>query len=226
MSEQGENKLSRSSLIGLVIGSMIGGGAFNLMSDMGGQAGGLAIIIGWVITAIGMISLAFVFQNLTNERPDLDGGIYSYAQAGFGDFIGFASAWGYWFSAFLGNVAYATLLMSSVGNFFPIFKGGNTFPSILVASILLWGVHFLILKGVETAAFINSIVTVAKLIPILLVIICMLVAFNFETFKEGFFGMNAHGALPFNFGDTMSQVKSTMLVTVWVFIGIEGAAAF
>ena len=87
MSEQGENKLSRSSLIGLVIGSMIGGGAFNLMSDMGGQAGGLAIIIGWVITAIGMISLAFVFQNLTNERPDLDGGIYSYAQAGFGDFI-------------------------------------------------------------------------------------------------------------------------------------------
>ena len=24
---------------------------------------------------------------------DLDGGIYSYAQAGFGDFIGFASAW-------------------------------------------------------------------------------------------------------------------------------------
>ena len=88
-----------------------------------------------------------------------------------------------------------------------------------------YGCSLLILKGVETAAFINSIVTVAKLIPIL-VIICMLVAFNFETFKEGFFGMNAHGALPFNFGDTMSQVKSTMLVTVWVFIGIEGAVVF
>ena len=41
---------------------MIGGGAFNIMSDMGGKAGGLAIIIGWIITAIGMISLAFVFQ--------------------------------------------------------------------------------------------------------------------------------------------------------------------
>ena len=66
---------------------MIGGGAFNIMSDMGGKAGGLAIIIGWIITAIGMISLAFVFQNLTNERLELDGGIYSYAQAGFGDFV-------------------------------------------------------------------------------------------------------------------------------------------
>ena len=46
------------------------------------------------------------------------------------------------------------------------------------------GCSLLILKGVETAAFINSIVTVAKLIPILLVIICMLVAFNFETLKK------------------------------------------
>lgn len=112
MNESDTNKLGKTSLIGLVIGSMIGGGAFNIISDMGGQAGGLAIMIGWIITAIGMISLAFVFQNLTNVRPDLEGGIYSYAQAGFGDFIGFSSAWGYWFAAFLGNVAYATLLMS------------------------------------------------------------------------------------------------------------------
>ena len=167
---------------------------------------------------------AFVFQNLTNVRPDLEGGIYSYAQAGFGDFIGFR-VWGYWFAAFLGNVAYATLLMSAVGNFFPIFKGGNTLPSIIVASFLL-GVHFLILRGVETAAFINSIVTVAKLIPIFLVIICMIVVFNFDTFKAGFYGMTSGGTGIFSWGDTMSQVKSTMLVTVWVFTGIEGAVVF
>ena len=226
MNESDTNKLGKTSLIGLVIGSMIGGGAFNIISDMGGQAGGLAIMIGWIITAIGMISLAFVFQNLTNVRPDLEGGIYSYAQAGFGDFIGFSSAWGYWFAAFLGNVAYATLLMSAVGNFFPIFKGGNTLPSIIVASFLLWGVHFLILRGVETAAFINSIVTVAKLIPIFLVIICMIVVFNFDTFKAGFYGMTSGGTSIFSWGDTMSQVKSTMLVTVWVFTGIEGAVVF
>ena len=217
MSEQLEqNKLSKTALIGLVIGSMIGGGAFNILSDMGGKAGGLAIIIGWIITAVGMISLAFVFQNLTNKRPDLDGGIYSYARAGFGDFVGFSSAWGYWFAAFLGNVAYATLLMSAVGNFFPIFKGGNTLPSIIVASILLWGVHFLILRGVETAALINSIVTVAKLIPIFLAIVCMLVAFHFDTFMAGFAGMKGNIALPLNFSNIMEQVKSTMLITVWV----------
>ena len=141
MNESDTNKLGKTSLIGLVIGSMIGGGAFNIISDMGGQAGGLAIMIGWIITAIGMISLAFVFQNLTNVRPDLEGGILL-CTGWIGDFIGFSSAWGYWFAAFLGNAAYATLLMSAIGNFFPIFKGGNTLPSIIVASFLLWGVHF------------------------------------------------------------------------------------
>ncbi|WP_241955021.1 MULTISPECIES: arginine-ornithine antiporter [Staphylococcus] len=202
---------------------MIGGGAFNIISDMGSQAGGLALMIGWGITAIGMIALAFVFQTLTNARPDLDGGIYSYAQAGFGDFIGFCSAWGYWFAAFLGNVAYATLLMSAVGNFFPIFQKGNTLPSIIVASILLWGVHFLILKGVETAAFINSIVTVAKLIPIFLVIVCMMVVFNFDTFLAGFSGAASN---EIEWSSILLQVKSIMLVTVWIFTGIEGAVVF
>ena len=50
MNESDTNKLGKTSLIGLVIGSMIGGGAFNIISDMGGQAGGLAIMIGWIIT--------------------------------------------------------------------------------------------------------------------------------------------------------------------------------
>ncbi|NJH66362.1 hypothetical protein GLV93_11820 [Staphylococcus agnetis] len=44
-----QQKLNKSSLIGLVIGSMIGGGAFNIISDMGSQAGGLALMICWGI---------------------------------------------------------------------------------------------------------------------------------------------------------------------------------
>lgn len=88
-------KLSLFSLVTMVIGAMIGGGAFNLITDMGAHAGGLAIIIGWIITGIGMITLAFCFQNLTNVRSDLDGGIYSYAKEGFGDYMGFNAAWGY-----------------------------------------------------------------------------------------------------------------------------------
>ncbi|RCK13144.1 amino acid permease [Bacillus licheniformis] len=69
----------------------------------------IIFLIGWIITGVGMIALAFSFQNLTTKRPDLDGGIFTYAREGFGHFMGFNSGWGYWFAALLGNVAYGTL---------------------------------------------------------------------------------------------------------------------
>ena len=58
-----------------------------------------------------MICLAMVYQKLAIRRPDLDNGIYAYAKAGFGDFIGFNSAWGYWLSALIGNVGYLVCLL-------------------------------------------------------------------------------------------------------------------
>jgi arginine:ornithine antiporter/lysine permease len=120
-----EKKLGLFALIALVIGSMIGAGGFNLASDMASGAGAGAILIGWIITGVGMIALAFSFQNLTTKRPDLDGGIFTYAREGFGHFMGFNSGWGYWFAALLGNVAYGTLLFSAVGYFIPAFGDGQ-----------------------------------------------------------------------------------------------------
>ncbi|WP_414054556.1 arginine-ornithine antiporter [Macrococcus equi] len=221
-----DKKLSLFALVAMVVGSMIGGGAFNLIADMGAKSGGLSIIIGWIITGIGMITLGLSLQNLTRVRPDLDGGIYSYAKAGFGDYMGFNSAWGYWFSTLLGNVAYGTLLMTALGHFIPMFKGGHNVPSIILASILLWSVFVLISRGVKNAALVNMVATVAKLIPIFVFIVTMIVVFNFDTFMTGFYGMTEHGQKSFNFFDTMAQVKSTMIVTVWAFLGVEGAVVF
>lgn len=214
-----EKKLGLLTLTGLVVGSMIGGGAFNLASDMAQGAGPGAIIIGWVITGIGMIALGLSFQNLTNKRPDLDGGIFSYAKAGFGNFMGFNSAWGYWLSAWLGNIAYCTLLFASIGYFFPVFEGGQNVASIIGASILLWCVHMLILRGVQSAALVNLVTTIAKLVPVFVFIVVGICAFHINIFLDGFWG---HGA-SFSWADVGSQVKNTMLVTLWVFIGVEGA---
>lgn len=223
MSGRTKGKLGLLELTALVVGSIIGGGVFNLMHDMAASAGSGAIIIGWVITAIGMISLALSFQNLTMKRPDLDAGVYSYAEAGFGKYMGFNSAWGYWLSAWLGNVGYATLLMSAVGYFFPIFGDGQNIWSIVAASVILWACHFMILKGIESASFVNTIITIAKLIPIFLFLVVMLIAFKLDVFTHGFWYTPSGG---FEFANVMEQVRGTMLVTVWVFIGIEGAVVF
>lgn len=213
-----DKKLGLVALIALVIGSMIGGGAFNLAGDIALGANAGAVLIGWVITGIGIIALAFVFQNLASRKPDLDSGIYSYAKDGFGPFLGFNSAWGYWLSAWLGNVAYATLLFASIGYFFPTFAGGQNVASIIGASVALWFVHYLVLRGIHSAAFINTITTIAKIIPIFLFIIIAIIAFKWDTFTFDFWGDGS-----FSWGVVGEQVKSTMLVTLWVFIGVEGA---
>ena len=70
--------------------------------------------------------LAFVFQTLAERKPDVDGGVCGYAPAGFGNYIGYTSAFGYWASAWMGNVAYLVLLFATLGYFFPQFEGGTT----------------------------------------------------------------------------------------------------
>lgn len=213
-----EKKLGFFALVALVIGSMIGGGAFNLAGDIALGANAGAALIGWIITGIGIIALAMVFQNLATRKPDLDSGIYSYAKEGFGPFLGFNSAWGYWLSAWLGNIAYATLVFASIGYFFPVFKGGQNIASIIGASVALWLVHYLVLRGIHSAAFINTVTTITKIIPIFLFILIAIFAFKWHTFSFDFWGSEG-----FSWGAVAEQVKSTMLVTLWVFIGVEGA---
>ncbi|HGM5579575.1 TPA: arginine-ornithine antiporter [Pseudomonas putida] len=214
-------KLKLGALVALVVGSMIGGGIFSLPQNMAASAGVGAVLIGWAITAVGMLTLAFVFQTLANRKPDLDGGVYAYAKAGFGDYMGFSSAWGYWISAWLGNVGYFVLLFSTLGYFFPVFGEGNTPAAVIGASLLLWGVHFLVLRGIKEAAFINLVTTVAKIVPLALFALICLFAFKLEVFTADIWGLGSP-----DLGSVMDQVRNMMLVTVWVFIGIEGASIF
>jgi arginine:ornithine antiporter/lysine permease len=198
---------------------MVGSGVFGLPHDMASAAGPLAIMVGWGITAVGMLALTFVYQGLAVRKPELDAGPYAYARAGFGPFIGFNSAWGYWLSAWIGNVSYAVLVFSALSYFVPIFGDGNTWQAVLGASALLWLVHFLILSGVRQAAFVNVVTTIAKIAPIVLFVVLAAVAFKIDVFSLDFKGP-ADGSL----GGILAQAKGTMLVTLWVFIGIEGAS--
>lgn len=212
--------LALPALTALVVGSMIGSGIFALPSQMAGSAAAGPLLIGWVITGVGMLMLAFVFQSLAQRKPEVDGGVYGYARAGFGEYVGFTSAWGYWISAWVGNVAYLVLLMSTLGYWFPSFEGGTTAAAIIGASLLLWVVHGLTLSGVRNAAFVNALVTVAKVVPILTFIAVAAVGFKAGLFTGDFWGHSA------GLGSTLDQVKNMMLITVWVFIGIEGAAVY
>ena len=164
-------QLRLGALTALVVGSMVGGGIFSIPQNTAASAGVGATAVAWGITGLGMLALAFVFLNLALRQPHLDSGIYAYARAGFGPFTGFSSAWGYWFMAVLGNVGYYVLLFCTLGHYLPAFGDGNTPLAVACASVMLWGTHALVLRGIKEAARINQITTVAKLVPLLVFVL-------------------------------------------------------
>ncbi|WP_435930476.1 amino acid permease [Dryocola sp. BD613] len=216
-----EKKLGLAALTALVLSSMLGAGVFSLPQNMASVASPAALLIGWAITGAGILLLALAMLVLTRLRPELDGGIFTYAREGFGELIGFCSAWGYWLCAVIANVSYLVIVFSALSFFtdtpeLRLFGDGNTWQAILGASVLLWMVHWLVLRGVQTAASINLVATLAKLLPLGMFIVLAAMAFRLRTFSLDFSGL-ALGV------PVWEQVKNTMLITLWVFIGVEGA---
>ncbi|MFD9948060.1 basic amino acid/polyamine antiporter [Nonomuraea sp. NPDC059023] len=210
-------KLSLPTLTAMVVGSMVGAGVFSLPRNFAQATGVLGALIAWAVAGAGMLMLAFVFQTLAVRKPDLNAGVYAYAKAGFGEFPGFLSAFGYWASACVGNVTYWVLIKSTLGATIPGFGEGDTILAVVISAAGVWAFHFMIVRGVREAAAINRIVTVAKLVPIVLFIVIVAIALKSATFSANFLGTT---------GSLFDQVKATMLVTVFVFLGVEGASVY
>lgn len=213
--------LSLPHLIAAVITAVIGGGVFTMAGDMaaaGANTG--AVLIGWLVCGIGVFCLMMCFYALNKFKPELTGGIYSYARAGFGEFMGFISAYGYWISALLATVSYTTLLFASLAYFFPVFGEGNNLVSVIGASLIVWVCWALVCRGVKEAASINVVTTIAKLVPLFVAIVAIVVSMHFDPaiFMQNFWGEVDGPAL-------WDQIVGTVGVSIWIFLGIEGAVA-
>lgn len=213
------------ALAALVVSAMIGGGVFSLPQNMAQNASVTAVALGWLITGAGIFFLVETFRILANAYPEDSTGIFAYARNGFGRFAGFQMAWAYWLSNIFGNVGYAVLLMDALDYFFPgTFTGGNNLYSVIGGSIIIWLMNYAVLHGIKQASGINIIGTICKLLPLFIFIVIMLCYFKWRTFSIDMTGnetIPADGIKPL--GSLLGQIKSTMLVTLWAFIGIEGA---
>ncbi|MBP5353361.1 MAG: amino acid permease [Alphaproteobacteria bacterium] len=210
------------ALAAIVISSMIGGGIYSLPQNMAAGASAGAVLLAWMITGVGVFFIANTFRILSVAKPDLTAGIYMYSRAGFGPYIGFTIGWSYWLCQICGNVGYAVITMDALNYFFPPhFTGGNNLPSIIGGSLLIWGFNWLVLRGIKQATIVNLIGTVAKIVPLLLFIVICAIMFHLDKFEFDFWGDSTVDSA--KLGALSTQIKSTMLVTLWSFIGIEGA---
>lgn len=237
-----ENKktkgISLFALLAIIISGAIGGGVFNLANDLarGSTPGG--VVISWLFIGFGILMLVLSFNRLITIKPDLSG-VSDYARAGFGDFVGFLSGWGYWISAWTGTIGFAVLMMTSADYFFlgkfANSNGSLTILSVIIVSIISWILMLLVDRGVETAAAVNAIVMIAKLIPLVVFSITGIILFKANVFTQHFWqtfttNFAADGSVKdfvwhaMTASGLLSQIKGSLMVMVWVFVGIEGAA--
>jgi arginine:ornithine antiporter/lysine permease len=214
-------KMTVPTLTAMVVGGMVGAGVFSLPARFGVATGILGSLIAWAVAGTGMLMLAFVFQNLAIRKPELDSGVFIYAKAGFGDYAGFNSAIGFWASSVAGNTFYWVFIGATLGAFFDSFGDGATVLAVAVSTVGVWLFHILIARGVRDAAVINRIVTFFKILPILVFIVVLFVSFDAGVFADNWTA-SSYGEL----GNLNEQVRNTMLITTFVFIGIEGASVY
>ena len=216
-------------LVGMVISGCIGTGAFALTGQLSGVASPGAILIAWGIVGVGFIALCLSMVNVVMKRPDLPG-IFSFAEEGFGKLAGFMSGWGYWLSAWLGSIAFATMMMSTLGYFIPMFLPGNSLPCVIIASVVMWALAYLVIRGVESAAFLNAIVMVCKFGPLVAFFCVAAISFNAGLLTEDFWGNVYNNAVAaansgedLTLGGVGAQVTNCFIIMMWCFVGVEGA---
>lgn len=193
----------------LVTGNMIGSGVFLLPASLAAY-GGMSIV-GWLFTAAGAMLLALVFSRLSRAFPKI-GGPYAYARMGFGEFIGFEMAWGYWISILAGNAAIATAFVGYLAVFWPTL-GRSPGLAGAVAIAAIWGLTGVNAMGVRRSGWVQLVTTIGKLIP--LVAIGMI----------GLFFIDLDHFVPFHTGDgsPFSAVSAVAALTLWAFLGLESA---
>lgn len=242
-------KLGFVPLVALIVGSSVGGGIFNATSGIAGSAPAGVALLTWLFVGAGILLLVLSINNIIKRTPQLveqnpdqkemleSGGLVGYAEAGFGKFWGLMSGWGYWLSAWLGNVAFAALLLSAFAGLSPTGNGGlvdgvmfapdNIMPFMFV-SLIMWFLVLLVSGGIESAAIINAIVLVAKFVPLLLVLIMGLVALKNGILQKGFWdNVFADDVMENTFNSAgWGAMSGGFMTMIWCFVGVEGACMF
>ncbi len=203
------NKLGLWALTALVSGNMIGSGIFLLPSNLASI--GSISLLSWLLTATGAFFLAIVFSKMSILVPKI-GGPYAYAQAGFGEFIGFQTAYNYWIAIWIGNAAIVIAMVGYLVVFFPFLK--HPIYASLVAIATVWVLTFVNIRGVKSAGQMQLVTTILKFIPILLIASMGWFYFHPSYILDSFnvSKMSDFGAL-----------STGATLTLWAFIGLESA---
>ncbi|MSO51585.1 MAG: APC family permease [Acidobacteria bacterium] len=193
-------------LAAAIINITIGGGIFRLPANMAGSLGAAAPVA-YLVCAIAMGLIVLCIAD-AGSRVSLTGGLYAYVGTAFGPYAGFLSGALLWMLGTFATAAVATVFASSLGLLIPSLAGRGMEIGLLVVAFGFW--TLINIQGVTLGVRLNSIATVAKLLPLLLVAIGGLFFIDTDNLRVT--------AMP-----AVGDVARTSLLLIFAFAGIECA---
>jgi amino acid transporter len=194
------------TLAASIVNVTIGGGIFRLPADMAATLGATAPLA-YLLCAIAM-GLIVLCMAEAGSRVSITGGPYAYVEVAFGPFVGFLAGFLLWMLLTFAMAAVATVLVASLGALVPALASRGAAAAVLVAIYAVFATINIL--GVERGARVNSALTVAKILPLLLLI------------AGGIFAMDPDN---FAIGDPpdMPTLARSSILLIFAFAGIEAA---
>jgi basic amino acid/polyamine antiporter, APA family len=205
-----ESSLLRSigtlALAAGIVNVTIGGGIFRLPADMAATLGATAPLA-YLLCALAM-ALILLCMAEAGSRVSMTGGPYAYVEVAFGPFVGFLAGFLLWMLLTFAMAAVATVLVGSLGALVPALAS-RTVSSVVLAAI--YGLFATVnIMGVERGARVNTALTVAKILPLLILI------------AGGAFAIDADNLVIRDATDPATLARSSILL-IFAFAGIEAA---
>jgi Amino acid transporters len=151
----------------LVLGAVIGADVY-VVAAMGASALGPAQLVAWFAAGLlaGLIALTFVQCAAIDSDV---GGSYSYARTAFGPFVGFITGW----ALYIGEWVALPVFPLAFVNYFSVLVPDLSPPVVILIKVALVGsITSINLLGVRQGARLNDVLTLAKLLP-LSILICL-----------------------------------------------------
>ncbi|PYY14653.1 MAG: hypothetical protein DMG61_09200 [Acidobacteria bacterium] len=204
--------IGRWSMTALVVNSIIGNSIFGLPAELTrllGRASPLAMLVAGLIVSMIVACMAEVASQFAEA-----GGGYLYVRRAFGRFAGVQVGWFYLLGCLAGGAANATLFVLYLATIWPAAGGKLARIGIMAAVIVVPTlVNYL---GVRRGANLSTVLTVAKVLPLILLIVLGLWHFNHQTQPFSIAELTQPG---------LSAWLRALLLLIFAYAGFEFAVA-
>ena len=184
----------------------IGGGIFRLPADMAATLGATAPIA-YLLCAIAMGLIVLCLAE-AGSRVSMTGGPYAYIEVAFGPFFGFLAGFLLWMVLTFAMAAVATVLVAGIGALVPVLS--SRAASIIVLLVIYAAFATINVLGVGRSARLNTVLTAAKILPLVLLI------------AGGIFAVDPKHLAVVDAPDAATLARSSILL-IFAFAGIEAA---